>query len=182
MGSWGSLMWGKKVSCFLGYGSNFRVLNDTWWCQGKVLKAGVCLCRVTALSFHLGDCQVLSAMCFPCARSRLGCWDISPAADSLIPFSCPSLFQRTAHLHHQSPCLPNWPQHEEELGSCKQAGCYCFLFLWQHEKQLSDYQRGWSQGRRLQVPGVSLSGGGWDCQPCLNTLGLQEMYFKHSIF
>lgn len=118
--------------------------------------------RVTALPFHLGDCQALSVLCFQHAWSRLGFWDISSSADSCIHFSCPSLFQRTAHLHHQSPCLPNWPQHEEELGSRKQAGCNCFLLLWQHEKQLSDYQCGWSQGRRLMVPGVfTVRRGSW---------------------
>ena len=56
------------------------------------------------------------------------------------------LSQRTAYLHHAGTRLPDRPQHQEELGACKQAGGHRLLLLRCHQEQLSHHQRGWSQG------------------------------------
>lgn len=54
--------------------------------------------------------------------------------------------QRTTHLHHAGTCLPDRPQHQEELGASQQAGSHRLLLLRCHQEQLSHHQRGWSQG------------------------------------
>ena len=74
-----------------------------------------------------------------------------------ICFLSPPPIQGAAHLHHPCSCLPNRPQHEEELGPCQQAGRHRILLLRQQPEQLSHHQCGWHQGER---PGWAEGGGG----------------------
>lgn len=151
-------IWGTKIGLVLlspswARVSHHRKLNVLWMAKHRYRRLECWLSSFTAPVFPLNSgflsCELQGQACsFQQVWSRADFY-ISSSTSSCIHFSCPSLFQRTAHLHNQSTCLPNWPQHQEELGSCKQAGCNCFLLLWQHKKQLSDYQCGWSQGRRL---------------------------------
>lgn len=70
----------------------------------------------------------------------------SHALMNMGPLSCPFAFQGAADLHDQGACLPNRPNHQEELGPRQQASCHRLLFLRQHTQQLPHHQCGWIQG------------------------------------
>lgn len=84
--------------------------------------------------------------CFSCLQNE-GCFwlsgDILQFSCSVVPWNKIGRFQSailfsppqgTTHLQHSCSCLPDWPKHEEELGTHQQACSDCVLFLWQHKK------------------------------------------------
>uniref|UniRef100_A0A8C0UPB4 Homer scaffold protein 2 n=1 Tax=Cyanistes caeruleus TaxID=156563 RepID=A0A8C0UPB4_CYACU len=82
---------------------------------GKVLKAGVWLGSVTALPFRLGDCQVLSALCFQCAWSSwaAGTFHLPQTHASISPVPPYSreqpIFTTRAHVFQIDPSTKkNW--------------------------------------------------------------------------
>lgn len=125
------------------------------------------MARQCHCSLHLRDCQVLSALCFTCAWSRLGCWHVSPSAASCIHFFCPCsreqpIFTTRAHVFQIDPSTKkNW------VPASKQAVTVSYFY----DSTRNSYRIISVDGAKVggwRDP-VFLCGEVWDWQPWLST-------------
>lgn len=135
---------------------------------------------VTALSVPLGHCLVLSALSLHCACSGLGCWDVSPSADSpslspVLPYSREQpIFTTRAHVFQIDPSTKkNW------VPASKQAVTVSYFY----DSTRNSY-------RIISVDGAKVGAGTCCMSVCAecgvsalpeHTLGLIK-YYKHSSF